>query len=214
MSKSIKVTPKGKANYPWVNRPDTTFVDEGMYQCNLILSKKAAAKMVKEIKELHKEAQVMFKKENKKGKKAKLPFFENDDGDIEFKFTQRAKIKSKKTGEIFDKTIPIFNSKNKPITPNLGAGSIIKISYEPSQYYHATQGAGVTLRLKAVQVLELVEWEQDYGFEEEEGYEGDDDNVVEEEEDDYEEEADSDEDEDGEEDPEDSGEEEDEDIPF
>ena len=214
MSKVLKVTPKGKAKYPWLNRPDTTFIEEGVYQCNLVLSKKAASKMMKEIRDLHKEAQIMYKKKNKSGKKAKLPFFENDDGDIEFKFSQRAKIKNKKTGEVFEKTIPLFNASNRPLyTPNVGTGSIIKISYEPYQYFHQTQGAGVTLRLKAVQVLDLVEWSQDYGFEEEEGYMPD--KTDNEEMDEEQEEADAGEEEDDSDyEEEDSGEEGDEDIPF
>ena len=73
------------------------------------------------------------------------------------------------------------DAKGKPLTgeTKVGGGSVIKVSYEVVPYYTAIAGAGVSLRLKAVQIIELKAYSgggnaESYGFGEEEGFEADD----------------------------------------
>ena len=61
----------------------------------------------------------------------------------------------------------------QPIDELIGAGSKIKVSYYMRPFYVPRLGAGVTLRLKAVQVLHLVRHESDFGFEIEDDYSDD-----------------------------------------
>ena len=175
---AILITPTGRANYCWLNRPDTTFNPEGTYQTNLILSKVEAKGICKDIKKAYDDSQIEHKKKNKKNLKAKLPYFENEDGDIEIKFSQKAVIHNKKTGESFKKKVAILDSKRKPCRANIGRDTEMKVAFEPKSYYHPQNGAGVTLRLKAVQIIKLVEYDaaDEYAFEDEEGgFEGNND---------------------------------------
>ena len=48
-------TSVGTAQYPWLNKPDTKFDEEGVYKTGLIMSKEDAASMMEEVQELAKE---------------------------------------------------------------------------------------------------------------------------------------------------------------
>jgi hypothetical protein len=72
----------------------------------------------------------------------------------------------------------LFDAKGKPLSKDIkiGGGSKMKVSYEILPYYTAIAGAGISLRLKAVQVIDLVEYSsggsgESYGFGKEDGYE-------------------------------------------
>ena len=47
----------------------------------------------------------------------------------------------------------------------------MKIAYQPVPYYTPMLGAGVSLRLKAAQIIKLVEGKADNVFKEEDGFE-------------------------------------------
>lgn len=182
-------TPKGKANYPWLNTPDTKFDADGVFKCNLIVPAKEAKALIKQIDDEVKKAVADAKAkakpaDAKKIKEGEKPYAEEVDdegeptGNIVFKTKQRAKIKTKK-GDIIDKVIPIFDAKGTRIQANVGGGSTLKLNVELAYYYVAAQKtAGVSLRLQAVQVYDLVEFGSgasagSYGFsDDEDGYEG------------------------------------------
>tara|TARA_R110002073_G_scaffold63572_2_gene159252 strand:- start:983 stop:1435 length:453 start_codon:yes stop_codon:yes gene_type:complete len=117
-------------------------------------------------------------KQQSKGKEPKtanLPFEEEylegkPTGNIIFKFKAKAKI-NMKSGETIDIKIPVFDSKGTPMKDQIWSGSEMKVSADMIPYYTAMAGAGVSLRLKAVQVAKLVEGgkgagSQTHGFEE------------------------------------------------
>ena len=123
------------------------------------------------------------KKENpgKKIKEGDVPYSVNDDtGKVTVRFKLKAKV-TPKQGDPFEQRPALFDAKGKPIGPDakIGGGSKVKVAYELVPYYTAIAGAGVSLRLKAVQVIDLVEFSggassEAYGFGEEEGYEAED----------------------------------------
>ena len=175
------VSPKGIASYPHLTKPDTKFNTEGEYKVSLIVSGGDASKAIAFLTEQHKAAVSKAKKENagKRVKESGLPFIENDDGTVTFKFKMKAKVTPKK-GDPFEQKPALFDAKGKPLTgePKVGGGSVIKVSYEVVPYYTAIAGAGVSLRLKAVQIIELKEYSgggnaESYGFGEEEDFEAD-----------------------------------------
>lgn len=178
------VSPKGIASYPHLTKPDTKFNTEGEYKVSLIVSGGDASKAIDFLTEQHTAAVSKAKKENagKRVKESGLPFIENDDGTVTFKFKLKAKVTPKK-GDPFEQKPALFDAKGKPLTgePKVGGGSVIKVSYEVVPYYTAIAGAGVSLRLRAVQIIELKEYSgggnaESYGFGEEEGFEaGEDD---------------------------------------
>ena len=122
---------------------------------------------VKTLKEQHK---------GKKIKEASIPYtlLEGDDeGKVRVSFKCRARIEPKDK-DPFDFKPALFDAKLKPINSNIGGGSTLKVAFEAIPYYTALVGAGITLRLKAVQVLDLKEYSgasgASYGFDEEDGY--------------------------------------------
>ena len=176
------VSPKGIASYPYLTKPDTKFNPDGEYKVSLIVAGDDASKAIDFLTEKHNASVAQAKKENagKRVKEGELPFIENDDGTVTFKFKMKAKVTPKK-GDPFEQKPALFDAKGKPLTgePKIGGGSVIKVSYEVVPYYTAIAGAGVSLRLKAVQIIELKEYSgggnaESYGFGEEEGFEADD----------------------------------------
>ena len=71
----------------------------------------------------------------------------------------------------------MFDATGKPIAKDtiVWGGSEMKVSYELVPYHTTLVGAGVSLRLKAAQILKLVSGEgaaaSSYGFSKEEGFE-------------------------------------------
>ena len=166
-------TPKGVAQYPWLSKPDTKFSEEGEYKVSLILSKEEAIPILKQINEVFAENVAAEVKKNggKDIKKAPPPYMEqlddagNSTGKVILKFKSKAAYKP----AIFDaKGIPMIES-------NVWGGSEIKINGSIAPYYTPLIGAGVALRLRAVQVIQYVDAStgaaSKFGFEEEIGYE-------------------------------------------
>lgn len=177
------VSPKGTASYPYLTKPDTKYNSDGEYKVSLLTAGDDASKVIAFLTEKHEAAVAQAKKENagKRVKEGELPFIENDDGTVTFKFKLKAKVTPKK-GDPFEQKPALFDAKGKPLTgePKVGGGSTIKVCYEIVPYYTTLAGAGVSLRMKAVQLIELKEYSgggnaKSYGFGEEEGFEADED---------------------------------------
>lgn len=179
-----RTTPAGVAKYPKLNKPDTKFKEEGEYSVTLLLSEDKAQAVVEAIHEAHQEAKEEGRKKakGKKVKEADLPFFEvvddqgNETGEIGFKFKTKASG-TRKDGSRWTRRPALFDSMGQAVNPaqvEIWGGSILKVAYTAEPFYVPALGAGVTLRLQAVQVLKLVSGGQreakDYGFGEEEGY--------------------------------------------
>jgi hypothetical protein len=177
------VTPAGTAKYPFLTKPDTKFNPDGEYKLKLEIPGDKAQDLVTFLDEQFALAQEKAKKENagKKIKPGNEPYeIDQDSGKVTVNFKLKAKV-TPKNGEPFEQKPAIFDSKGKPITGDakVGGGSKVKVAYEVLPYYTAIAGAGVSLRMKAVQVIELVEYSGGagagaYGFGEEEGYEAED----------------------------------------
>ena len=79
-----------------------------------------------------------------------------------------------KTGETFENKPAIFDANGIPAKDvNVWGGSELKVSAELIPYYTSMVGAGVSMRLRAAQVIKLVEGGNNstgYGFKKEEGF--------------------------------------------
>ena len=177
-------TPKGIAQYPHLSKPDDKFSKPGDYKVNLILSAEEAAPIIEQINAAFAEnMQAEMKKQNKKElKAANPPYMEElgDDGQLTgnviFKFKSTAAYKP-----------AIFDAKGKPMMEsNIWGGSEIRVNSTIGAYYVATVGVGVALRIRAVQVIRLVEGSAEgasrFGFEETVGYEHNTPEILQEEE--------------------------------
>lgn len=197
MAKNLRTTPKGKAIWPRLTgTPDTKFKAEGEWKVKQELSQADGAPIVVEIDAAMQEALVEAKAKfveakaaylaltpkEKSGKKppkepalVDAPYFvDEESGNVTLSFKLTASGVNKKTKEAFTQKPVIFDASGKVVTADIkiGGGSIIKVGYELNTF--ATPlGAGVSLRLKAVQVITLVAFGADagyYGFESEDGF--------------------------------------------
>jgi hypothetical protein len=175
-------TPAGIAQYPYLTKPDTKFNPDGEYKISLEIPGAAAQDIVTFLDEQFAASVAKAKKENagKKIKEGDVPYsVDEDSGKVTVRFKLKAKV-TPKQGDPFEQRPAIFDAKGKPLMEaKIGGGSKVKVAYELVPYYTAIAGAGVSLRLKAVQVIDLVEFSggasaDAYGFGEEEGYEAED----------------------------------------
>ena len=177
------VSPVGVSQYAWLTTPDTRFDETGHYKTNLIINAKEAQSLKAQIDAEIKKS-VALAKEKAKGKAIKEAPRPYDDemidgkasGNVIFKFKTKAKIIAK-DGKVIPNRVALFDSAGKPmIDANVWSGSEMKVSAELIPYYTAMAGAGVSMRLRAVQVTKLVEGgssnAKGYGFESvKDGYE-------------------------------------------
>jgi hypothetical protein len=154
----VRITsPKGVAVYPKLNRADTKFNEDGVYSTKLLVSKDEAKAFVTQVKQVLKD---YYEETCKTQKKAKLkladsPWKETEDGEnLEINFKLPAKVKTK-SGEAIELRPALFDCKGHPTSELIGGGSVIKIGCEASPWFVPALGVGITLRLRAVQVLEL-----------------------------------------------------------
>ena len=183
-------SPKGIAAYPWLTKPDTKFKQAGEFSIRLKVPAEEAAGLITAIEQAREANFAAVKADNPKVyvKKADPPYRPelddegNETGNILFTFKQGAVIKTK-DGETIKVTIKIFDAKGRPIVGKIvGAGSTVKVAFQFNPFYTAQIGAGIGLRLKAVQVLDLIEPQggsaESYGFGQEDGYECDGEDVA------------------------------------
>ena len=177
------VSPVGVSQYAWLTTPDTRFDETGHYKTNLILNSKDSQVLKTQISAEIKKS-LTLAKEKAKGKSIKQapsPFEDElidgkPSGNVIFKFKTKAKIITK-DGKVIPNRVALFDSTGKPmIDANVWSGSEMKVSAELIPYYTAMAGAGVSMRLRAVQVTKLVEGgssnAKGYGFDKvKDGYE-------------------------------------------
>lgn len=155
-------TPTGTAIWPKLNTPDTKFDKDGVYEVKLRLNaadSKSVSESITTVLKNH-----ISEMDGSKPKMAPLPYKEvmDDDGNPtgEFDFKFKMKAVGGYGDDQWTQRPALFDSSGKPMTENIGGGSKIQIGAEVVPYYTAAIGAGVTLRLKAVKVFELVDYQK------------------------------------------------------
>ena len=181
------VSPAGVAKFPRLNEPDTKFNAEGVYKVTLVLKEgdKGVADYLKALRQAEADALAEAAKNLKKGKKLKESgsvIKESLDGDgnpvsgqVEINFKMKASGTSKKSGKAWERHPAIFDAQLRPCTDvKVGGGSIVKVKAELRPFDSPAFGAGLSLGLEAVQVIELREYsagQSAAGFDKEEGFE-------------------------------------------
>lgn len=174
------VTPPGVAVYPHLTTPDTKFDANGVYKVSLSLTEEEAAPLIEKVEEVQEEATGMIPP----GKRQKLsdpPYYDEMDdqgqptGRVIFKFKMKAKVNTK-DGRTLEMSPKLFDSEGTLMTDveSIWGGSVLRISADMIPFYVAAVGAGVSLRLKAVQIIDLKTGggagAESYGFEATKGY--------------------------------------------
>lgn len=200
------VSPAGVASFPFLNKPDE-YKGKKNFKVTLTIggdeSAEFRAKIEAETEKVLAETRAAIEEKlagAKDGKtKAKLkslleeletglPFSPavDDDGeetgDFEFKFKCGAEFEDKKTGDMKQIIVPIFNAKKVHLNPkgknapSIWGGSTLKVAYALAPYFvEGAKVCGVSLRIEGVQVIELVSGgggrsADALGFGEEDGY--------------------------------------------
>ena len=171
---TTRVSVVGEAVYPHLNKPDVRFNEYGEFKVTLKIGKQDASAMVKLFDQACEDSLASAEKEakGKKIKSAPRPYKLEGDN-VFFKFKMRASGKNKKTNEMFTQRPALFDAKKNPIpaSQSIWGGSLMKVAYQLIPYHTPMLGAGVSARLKAVQILKLVEGQSQNVFKEEDGFE-------------------------------------------
>lgn len=183
MAKNLLVL-EGKAMWAKVFEPDTKFNPAGDYSINLQMTEADAAPMCEKLEGIIQETFNKAVKEKPQLKNTLTtqdvmqPVYDRETGDptgdVEFKFKLKAKIQ-KKDGTWYEQEPVVLDSKKTPLNGDtlIGNGSRVKVAFEPIPYImQSTKKVGTSLRLKAVQVIDLVEYGNSAAsvFDEEDGF--------------------------------------------
>jgi hypothetical protein len=195
---------KGTFKFPKLNEPDTKFDQAGVYSVKLIGNAEdpSVQALIAKLKPMHEAAQARAKALVKKGKALSVnPLYnevfdettEEPTGEIEFNFKMSASGTYKtgpKAGQTWTRKPGLFDAKGNALknAPSIWGGTVGKVSFEvgvdresgePGYFVPGTGACGLSLRLLAVQIIDLVSGGQrtaaGYGFGEEEGYAASDD---------------------------------------
>lgn len=171
-------TPVGTAIYPKLNEPDTKFNPEGLFSVKLAVPADEAEGL---IEQLEAERDEFFKtldaKQQKTFSKAAVFEAELDDegaetGNVIFRAKLAAHVKTK-AGKEWDQRPALFDAFNNELDPEVvkvGGGSRMRLQCEVSPYgMPSTKTCGVSLRLRAVQIVELRTYAGGSPFDEVEG---------------------------------------------
>jgi hypothetical protein len=204
--KEFFFTPKGIAEpYCSIQKPDYGNPEKGfgnprgVYKVNLTVPRKEAQPHIDRIVKCHEanwaEIQEAWKNGGEAAAKAKLgrgktllvpyegqlPYFENDDGTVTFKFAGYASYQDSKTKESKEILLKVVDAQGKRIqaVPAISGGSELKVRYSMFPYtFGAVVGASVKLQLDSVMLIQLREYasgSDDWAGQEEEGYVAPDD---------------------------------------
>lgn len=181
---SVQITtPAGVALWPCLQEPDTRFQPEGTYSTKLILSAEEAAPIISRLEELAVENEAYWK--TQPGVKLKavkpvssLPYKPEEDesgnetGNVVFIIKLKAKV-TKKDGTVIEMRPKLFSGSGELFTEPrpLRSGTEMRVSFTACGYFVPSQGVGVTLKLRAVQILKPVfgggSIASDFGFDSE-----------------------------------------------
>lgn len=176
-SKNVKgVTPIGEVLYAHILKTEqirdndsNTIKDTGKFTIQLKFSEKDKKAFMSKVNDewLKWEAELQEKKKQMKVEPS-LGLKEVDEQDY-FKFSMNENIKLK-DGSTLHRTCPIFDSKGTPCEgkiTSIGNGTRAKVAYELVPFYMNSKTYGISLRLTALQIIELKEYTQDaasFGF--------------------------------------------------
>lgn len=165
------------AAYPglwcWLLTPDTRFDGDGVYSVDLVMPKEAARDLCKQCAEQVAEQANQIKTANVNVRDWRLVWPAKDceeegyEGQMAVSFKQKIKPPHNFTVDVFDA------KKNQLAAGSvrIGNGTKLRICFSPRV---AVDQMNKCLRVmfhpSAAQIIELVKWEADYGFEETEGF--------------------------------------------
>ena len=175
-------TPKATFKYPKLIEPETKFTPEGHYKVTAVIPADEADYMSAQLDTLFEAHKASLKTQAPSQKfKAIDPSYGYEDIDGKPCFTISVKMKAKgmdRDGRSWSAVPALFDASGAPVKDRdalrgMWSGTTGRVSFEACPFYQPALGAGITLRLKAVQILDLVESggsANSFGFQEEAGW--------------------------------------------
>lgn len=166
------MTPRGVAIFPFLNTPDTKFNPDGEYKVRLRITPEEAEALLAKLDAKYQETLEVARAQHKANPKTRakklteneLPIAEEFDyesgeptGFYTVSLKASAKIK-RANGDSVDRNVPFFDAKGtelKAKKPAVFGGAELKVAFDAVPYYTAGVGAGLTLRIAAVQVISV-----------------------------------------------------------
>lgn len=174
-------TPKATLKYPKLIEPETKFSPEGHYKVTAVIPAEDVGDLADQLDTLFEEHKASLKAQAPNQKfKAIDPSFGFEDIDGKPCFTISVKMKAKgmdRDGRSWSAVPALFDATGAPVKDRealrgMWSGTTGRVSFEACPFYQPALGAGITLRLKAVQIIDLVESggsANSFGFQEEAG---------------------------------------------
>lgn len=174
-------TPKATLKYPKLIEPETKFSPEGHYKVTAVIPAEDVGDLADQLDTLFEEHKASLKAQAPNQKfKAIDPSFGFEDIDGKPCFTISVKMKAKgmdRDGRSWSAAPALFDATGAPVKDRealrgMWSGTTGRVSFEACPFYQPALGAGITLRLKAVQIIDLVESggsANSFGFQEEAG---------------------------------------------
>jgi hypothetical protein len=183
-AKNERITsPTGVASWPYLTEPDTQFDVDGKYKITLLIPVEDGGNdfvgMLEERHAHHYDQYCADKGEALKKSDLPVKVITDDDGIQQYQVKFSLKAKGERNGKKWEQRPMLFDAGMKPITGpaleslNVGSGSTCRVGFEICPYYTGMIGMGLSLRLKAVQVIDLVSYESagaGFDFEASDGY--------------------------------------------
>ena len=161
-------TPAGVAVYPRLNEPDYKFDPAGQFSVTVRVGAEEGQKLKDKLDAKLDAWHAQQKKERRKPqlKRADLTIKPacdddgNETGELDFKFTMKHNVTTQ-TGKSWIQRPKLYDSQGKGFTgATIGGGSKIVVNFVPAPYFTPTMGCGLKMRLNAVQVIDLVEYQK------------------------------------------------------
>lgn len=181
------ITPRGVLIYPWLTKADTKFNPDGEYRTNLAIPQEQAQEFCKKLDSIldsyFKEQVAAAKPQDAKKLTKEEPYSPQYDdageetGNIIIKAKMKALVKTK-DGSEFTQKPKLFDAQGNPLPSSVNpyGGTQAKVSVQIVPYnMPSTKKVGLSFRLQAVQILQLVASggggdSESFGFGKEDGF--------------------------------------------
>tara|TARA_B100000795_G_scaffold138067_1_gene103128 strand:- start:12809 stop:13432 length:624 start_codon:yes stop_codon:yes gene_type:complete len=155
------ITPEGRTEWLKAFTPDYKFNENGEFGCTLNMENAVALPLMAQLDEYMEKAIADAMEETGKSKdkiKTNPPYTIDDEtGDVSFKFKLKALVNGR-NGDFTQKPL-VIDARKQVITEEVPTwnGSRVRIGFQPITYYTGLVGAGVSLRMKTVQLIEALD---------------------------------------------------------
>lgn len=186
-AKKFIMTPVGEVgSYPHIQKPDYGTEKfpkpRGQYLIRLRVPSDKAQPLVDHLSKLADElyaryedeihpaklqaAKAAGKRPPKKLEQCQLPFFETDDGRVEFTFKSHASFTDKQTNEVKQIPLRVYDATGARIAnvPAVNRGSIGRVEFAVTEFVSEVAGVGISLQLSKFKLLQLKKWAGDDEF--------------------------------------------------